>query len=95
MHHLQLGKGMQEYKEEKKQNHECQHGVKSIDIGDAFKSWMIWTCWDKLCCTNLMCHTLFQNVHHKDIYFVGLNVLMNGSVIHFHLINALNISCRV
>lgn len=37
MHHLQLGKGMQEYKEEKRQNHECQHG----DIGDAFEIWMI------------------------------------------------------
>jgi hypothetical protein len=41
MHHLQLGKGMQEYKEKKRQNHECQHGVKSIDIGDAFEIWMI------------------------------------------------------
>jgi hypothetical protein len=41
MHHLQLGKGMQEYKEEKRQKHECQHGVKSIDIGDAFEIWMI------------------------------------------------------
>jgi len=28
---------MQEYKEEKKQNHECQHGVKSIDVDDAFE----------------------------------------------------------
>jgi hypothetical protein len=37
MHQLQLGKGMQEYKEEKKKNHESQHGVKSIDIGDAFE----------------------------------------------------------
>jgi len=32
---------MQEYKEEKKQNHECQHGVKSIDVDGAFEIWMI------------------------------------------------------